>query len=297
MRARRALVRLVGPLALGATLAAGVPAGAVGLLPPNNPSVNIAPSPNFLSSGSCRTVPGGFSCVNPCVHGVRQLGVLHLSFPTLDNSTACTLFLLRSIDAARTREGLGALVLPTNWYRLSVAQQLFVVADIERVDRGLDPYLGLNRALSASAQRAANSRTDPTVARGFAIARRNGAVQYGATMATGYSALEADYIWMYDDGWGGGSTSNLACTGPGAPGCWGHRDQLLGSDSPYNPGVGLGCRVCEMGAGFAVVGGSGSFTDLVERPGAVAPPMYFTWARDVAPYLPAPGAPPVISGG
>ena len=297
MSARRALARLATLLALGGSLAAGTPAGAVGLLPPDNPSANIAPSPDFLSSGSCREVPGGITCVNPCVHGSRLLGVVHLSFPTGDNSSACTLFLLRAIDAARTREGLEALVLPTNWYTLSVAQQLFVVADIERVDRGLAPYLGLNRALSASAQRAAGARADPGVARGFRVARRHGAVEFGSTMATGFSVLEADYIWMYDDGWGGGSTSNLACTGPGAPGCWGHRDQLLGSDSPYNPGVGLGCRVCEMGTGFAVEAGTGSFTDLVERPGGAAPPMYFTWAQDVAPYLATPGGPPAISGG
>lgn len=297
MRARRALVRLVALLALGAWLAVPAPSGALGLLPPHNPPVNIPPSPNFLSSGSCRSVPGGYACQNPCVHGTRRNGPLHLAFPTYDNSTACTLFLLRSVDAARADEGLGPLVLPTNWYTLSAAEQLFALADIERVDRGLAPYLGLNRALTASAQAGAYTQADPRVARGFVVARRAGAAQFGSTMSTGYSAIEADYIWMYDDGWGGDSTSNLACTGPGAPGCWGHRDQLLGSDAPYNLGVGLGCRICEMGTGFAVVGATSAFTDLVERPGGEAPPMYFTWARDVAPYLPAAGTPPSISGG
>lgn len=297
MRRRRTLLRLAALLAGAAALAPSAPAGAVGLLPPNNPSVNIAPSPNFLSSGSCQTLLGALACQNPCVHGSLLLGSWHVSFPAHDDSATCTLYLLRSVDAARSREGLGPLVLPTNWYSLSVHEQLFVVADLERVDRGLAPYLGLNRALSAAAQRAAAARTDPAPARGFAAERRGGSARYGSTMASGYSAIEADYIWMYDDGWGGGSTSNLACTAPGAPGCWGHRDQLLGSDAPYNAGVGLGCRDCEMGAGYAVVGSSGSMADLVERPARDAPAMYFTWARDVAPFLPVPGGTPGIGPG
>jgi hypothetical protein len=40
-----------------------------------------------------------------------------------------------------------------------------------------------------------------------------------------------------------------------------------------------------MGAGFAVVAGSGAFTDLVERPAGRPPAMYFTWARNVLPFL------------
>ncbi|MGH9019856.1 MAG: hypothetical protein ACRDV0_02420 [Acidimicrobiales bacterium] len=285
-RARASAGALLAGLCLVTSMLSVGTATAAGLLPPHNPAGNISPAPNFLSSGSCHSVVGGLSCVNPCVGGATKLGVARLAFPVYDNSARCTLYLLRSVDAARAIEGLGPLVLPTNWYGLTQPEQLFVIADIERVDRGLAPYLGLNHALSASAQRAALARTDPVVAPGFRIAHRNGAVQYGSTMASGFSAVESDYVWMYDDGWGGASTSNLACTSPTAPGCWGHRDQLLGSDGHYNPGVGLGCAICEMGAGFAVVGSSGAFTDLVERPAGSPPPMYFTWAGNVEPFLP-----------
>ncbi|HEV2427966.1 MAG TPA: hypothetical protein VGS61_07085, partial [Acidimicrobiales bacterium] len=62
MRARRTLLRLAALIAAGSALAPSAPAGAVGLLPPNNPSVNIAPSPNFLSSGSCRSALGVLTC-------------------------------------------------------------------------------------------------------------------------------------------------------------------------------------------------------------------------------------------
>ena len=48
-----------------------------------------------------------------------------------------------SIDAARRREGVGPMVLPSNVQRLTTAEQLFIVIDLERVDRGLAPYLGL----------------------------------------------------------------------------------------------------------------------------------------------------------
>jgi hypothetical protein len=92
---------------------------------------------------------------------------------------------------------------------------------------------------------------------------------------------------MYQDGWGGSSslTPNVACTFAGALGCWGHRDQLLGYDGAYNFGVGLHCTTCEMGTGFAMVNGTGSFTSLIELPAGSPPPMYFTWAKNVVPFL------------
>jgi hypothetical protein len=40
-----------------------------------------------------------------------------------------------------------------------------------------------------------------------------------------------------------------------------------------------------MGTGFAVVDGTGSFTSLIELPAGSPPPMYFTWAKNVAPFL------------
>lgn len=182
------------------------------------------------------------------------------------------------------------MALPTNWNLLTPQEQLFVVIDLERTARGLPAYLGLSRPLSAAAQWAALRLKDPSLAKGLAVGLNQQKVkEMGSTLAVGYSTLEADFVWMYDDGWGGAlsATSNIACTSSGAPGCWGHRDQLLGSDGSYNPGVGLRCTNCEMGTGFAVVRGAGSFTSLIERPKNGPSPMYFTWARNVEPYLPS----------
>jgi hypothetical protein len=37
-----------------------------------------------------------------------------------------------------------------------------------------------------------------------------------------------------------------------------------------------------MGTGFAVVGGSSSFADLIELPSAAPPAMTFTWSQELS---------------
>jgi hypothetical protein len=264
-------------LVIGSLLILGsAPAFAAGLLPPSNPSATIKPDPNFTYSGLCSGSGSTFTCPNPCWDGRRV---------AYRNTAACNAFVAQAIDRARSVEHVTALSLPTNWYSLSVPEQLFVLADLERTARGLPPYLGLNRVLSDAAQRGAQALSDPSVAAGFATSPRWG---FASTLATGSTTtLEADYGWMYDDGWGGSETLtwNYDCTSATAAGCWGHRDELLGADGAYNSGVGLGCTTCEMGTGFAVVRGTTSYTDLVERPRGRVPAMYFTWAKDVVPFL------------
>ena len=245
-----------------------------------NPTSNVKPNPNFLQSGPCTKPGAAWICTNPCVTS-------GLKWPTLGSGPACTNYILLAINTARRSEGLGPMVLPTNWFSLTARQQLFVVADLERISRGLHPYLGINNALAANAQRAAQINSDPGVAKGFAVAKdAQGYLGMGGAWSGGFSVLAADYAWMYNDGWGGSAalTSNVVCTSAQAAGCWAHRDQLLGYDPRFNPGVGLGCANCEMGTGFAVVRGSGSFVDLVEIPKGVTPPMSFTWAHNVAPF-------------
>jgi hypothetical protein len=260
----------------------GTPVTAVGLLPLNNPKANFTPHPDFLTTVQCTSAPGGWSCANPCASSQTA------SLPVYTNSPTCTSYLLQIINAARKRENVQPMVLPTNWYSLTAGEQLFVLADLERTARGLPPYLGINRVLERSAQTAARSGTDPSVAPGFAIGLDAQKVPgMGGTWSTGFMTLEADFLSMYNDGWNGSraTTFNVLCTSARAPACWGHRDELLGYDGKYDPGVGLSCRNCEMGTGFAEVNGQSSFTDLVELPAASAPPMIFTWAKNVAPYL------------
>lgn len=262
-------------------VAAALAASAAGFLPPRNPRHNIAATPNFFSSGTC-TADG---CANPCLE--------RFSWPTYTDSKKCDDFVLRAVDHARKLEGVRPMHLPTNWQRLTPEEQLFVLADLERVARGLPPYVGLNPALGKEARLAARRDEDPTLAPGFSVGLDpQGSYGFGGAWAGGsgsFSTLVADYGWMYDDGWGGSlaKTSNLACTSPRAKGCWAHRDELLGYDPGFNPGVGLYCSNCEMGTGFAVTHGAASYVDLVELPApGTKPPVTFSWAKDVVPFLP-----------
>ena len=63
---------------------------------------------------------------------------------------------LTLIYGDRQTEGLGPMSLPSNYPSLTPAEQLFVLTDLERVDRGLAPIEGLSTTLNAYAQAGAN---------------------------------------------------------------------------------------------------------------------------------------------
>ena len=186
----------------------------------------------------------------------------------------CSLFYLKLINKARAAEHVPPAQLPTDWAKLTIAEQLFVTADLERVGRGLPPYVGLSSSLNTFAQAAAEAGEDPS-------APSKGIYGAGSNESPdSVSATDADYRWMYVDGYGG----NSDCATPHALGCWGHRDNILGVYT------GLECTDCVMGAGSAfpphVKGVSTSVTELFVEP--ISPstfPTYFTWAKDVVPYL------------
>src|SRR5579863_8492443 len=138
----------------------------------SNPSANIAPSPNFLAPGACSFASGVWSCANPCVVGTASA----LSWPGYTNGVDCTNYILSAINNARAIEGVRPMDLPSNWFSLSVPQQLFVIADLERTARGYPPYLGINATLTAEAQHAAATNSDPSVAPGFPMGDRKSVV-------------------------------------------------------------------------------------------------------------------------
>ena len=148
--------------------------------------------------------------------------------------------------------------LPSNWTSLTPPEQLFVLTDEERIDRGLAPISGLAANLNAYAQAGANAHTDPPFPHYGSTA--------GSTVASTSSLGTALALWMYDDGPGG---TNVDCPASGGGGCWGHRDIILGSyAAPSLMGVGYGPSTTQI-----FVGG-----DTVDTP-------YFTWAQE-APLLP-----------
>ncbi|MFZ0249471.1 MAG: hypothetical protein WAL61_05960 [Acidimicrobiales bacterium] len=205
-----ALLLPVGAMVMSA-VAAGVttaPASAAGILPPSNPSANIAPdNPDWLTS----------------------------------------------IDDARSQEGVGSMDLSESGLgTLPFDQQVLTVVNDERVDRGEQPIEYVTSQLDSYAQGGANAGSDPT----FPSAVTGGApITFGGSIWAGglTSVLEADYYWMYDDGYSGSSTSNTACSASNPSGCWGHRDIILHQFA----GCPSGPPVLSMGAAFSPSGYSG----------------------------------------
>jgi hypothetical protein len=149
-----------------------------------------------------------------------------------DLSTVCLRLALGAIDAARAREGVRPMRLPSNFATLSIPEQLLVAIDRERVDRGLPPFAGLSVQLDAGAAKGANSSAlPPRPGRGFATSDAEWA---GAVV----NGLDADYRWMYDDGPGSGLPG---CSHSGDRGCWADRQIVLDR---------LGSRDLVMGAAF-----------------------------------------------
>jgi hypothetical protein len=136
----------------------------------------------------------------------------------LDSSLACVDAALAAVNHARALEGVRPMVLPAGFSSLSVTDQLLVVVNLERVDRGLAPFVGLTAPLNRNAQVGADEADDPP--------ELGPAYQLDdAEWAGGSSnALDADYGWMYDDGYNSG---NLDCPRRTSPGCWGHRKGIL----------------------------------------------------------------------
>jgi hypothetical protein len=193
---------------------------------------------------------------------------------------ACTADALGDINAAHAAEGVPSIALPGDWSTLTVAQQLLAVTDLERVSRGLTPVLGLSAGLDRDAATAAAADEDPHPSALFGDA-------WSANWSGGYgSALEADFAWMYDDGPG---SYNLDCSSAGAPGCWGHRHDIL---SPFAAPIVMGAA-----AGTGQYGPS--LTELLvggdTRTGAGQPdaPLAPSWTA-IAATLP-PGSLPAAS--
>ncbi len=225
------------------------------ILPPADPTANVVAPPALVSAeqADCQAVP-------------------------IDDSAGCTQALLAEIDYGLATEGLAPMTLPSNWASLSVPEQIFVVVDLERVARGLQPFLGLNFAWDVDAQVGAFDNTDPPAPTGNPWI----ATEWAGGAGDFHSALEADFVWMYDDGVG---SPNIDCGSVGATGCWIHRNNILSEGS---------CTTCIVGAGFSVVDGVSSMAAVFVEPTNPGALLAFTWAGDVVPFLGRP-PPPVTS--
>ncbi|HEX3542578.1 MAG TPA: hypothetical protein VHT75_19275 [Acidimicrobiales bacterium] len=141
----------------------------------------------------------------------------------LDSSLTCIAVALQAVDNARAKEGLAAMRLPAGYSRLSVPEQVFVAVNTERVDRGLAPFTALTDALNQLAGRGADTASDPPdPGQGYVSAD----TEWIGAVANG---LDADYLWMYDDGPGSGVSG---CGKAGGSGCWADRHVVLDRFGP-----------------------------------------------------------------
>jgi hypothetical protein len=160
---------------------------------------------------------------------------------------------LTAIDNARAQEGVGPMnISEAALEALPTDQQVLTVVNDERTDRGLPPINYVTAQLDSYAQSGANAGADPT----FPSTLTGGApITFGGSIWAGglSSVLEADYYWMYDDGYSGSSTSNSACSASNPSGCWGHRDIILHqfASCPTGP------PVLSMGAALSASGYAG----------------------------------------
>jgi hypothetical protein len=230
----------LGPGAITAVASTAVPAS--GILPPKNPSSDVNPSPNFLAAGSC----GGGG-----------------------DSAACNALVLRAVAHARkVLEKIGGMSFSLAAYeKLTPIEQLFVTANLERVERGLPAIVVLTKSLDKVAQEGANADTDPPLGNVPGTLPGGGRwVSLGGNWAGGYdNALGADYGWMYDD----------------KPEHWGHRDNILGQyvKASY---CGGGRYEIAMGAGHVTKGKAYGDSETELFAGVCGPTptdVVMTWAR------------------
>jgi hypothetical protein len=228
--------------------------------PPANPPANIAPVPAYTFQAGARY---GSSSSLPCWRMGASAWI-----PAV--GAQCVEAEIEATDNARASEGLGPIRLPSDYTSLTPEEQLFVLTDIERVSRGEAPVVGLSPLLDGDAEAGAATTSDPQ----FSFAAIPSSNWWGSNVVSGaLNALDANYTWMYDDGYGG---YNVDCTSPASSGCWGHRDNELTS--------GYGGTLV-MGAGdVPQQSGLQSMSELlvaVQDPSDL-PPLTYTWAEAVA---------------
>jgi hypothetical protein len=264
MTARRLAVRLgtvtvtcaalIIPGAAIATAGVAVPSHK-GILPPKNPKRSVGPKPFFLLSSLC-------------THGKDGPG--------------CNKMVLKATTRARRLlERMGAMSFSLSAYEgLKPIEQLFVTVNLERTARGLAPAKVLTRSLDRIAQEGANRDEDPPLGNVPSTLPGGGhPADLGGNWAGGWdNALGANYAWMYDDGPG---SDNADCTKTNHRGCWGHRDNILGT---FNTKTLCGGQRNElaMGAGHVTRGkkfGDSETELLAGVCGRTPTDVVMTWAK------------------
>jgi hypothetical protein len=163
-----------------------------------NPATNPAANIPFTPPAVCGTAPTGAACEDAVV---------------------------AALDSAGATLGLGPYDVPKDFDTLPPVEQMFILSDLDRVAYGLLPATGLSPTLNTVAGVGVTNDTDPDPTSVLPTDWDG----YTANWAGAFpNAPDAYYEWMYDDGPGG---PNADCVNPGDPGCWGHRQGVVGLTS------------------------------------------------------------------
>jgi hypothetical protein len=201
------------------------------------------------------------------------IGELPTSCVRSPTSAGCENGVIYYLNAARASLGLTPYDLPSAFTELSPDRQVFILSNLDRAAYTLTPVQGLNSTLDLAAEEGVRNDADPFPPNGYLP---DGIRWWASNWAGGYeNVLSAYYGWMYDDGYPG---SNLDCTEPGAPGCWGHRHDVLASFSSdesehlLSMGVAAG-RDSASRPGYAM---------LIVGAAENEAPVYYSWDEAVA---------------
>ncbi|MHB8318155.1 MAG: hypothetical protein ACYDEP_02825 [Acidimicrobiales bacterium] len=222
----------VALLAIAIALVAPSPAGAA---TPRSVTYSHAPIPNPPGNESPLMYKAGSGCYTNEGYASPY-------------SSTCTAVYINALDASIVQDGYHATIeLPSNWGLplsrggLSEPLQQFVLLNLIRQAYNIQPFYGVNAALTAEAQDGANAGNDgsPTDPNWTTWNNEvNAAGQYeeagsgywaGGTLVLGdlWYMLYADGCGPQSNGWGG----NQDCPASGgtntSPGSWGHRDGML----------------------------------------------------------------------
>jgi hypothetical protein len=200
-----------------------------------DPKANI---PLAVVADSCASAPSRAECLNSYIY---------------------------DLDRARSVMGLGPYLLPPTFVALSPAEQMVILANLDRVAYGLQPVSGLNSTLNGDAENGARGHYDPSPS----IPSTSWASNWAGAFP---NVLAAYYFWFFADGPGSG---NEACQTPTARGCWGHRHDILLETSP----------VALMGAAIAPPGAAeptGYSMVIADQAVSSAAPDAYTWSQATA---------------
>jgi hypothetical protein len=228
----------------GTQLAAVTPSQAstatAGILPPN------VPGRNFAEVGTQDNSAGWTDRYG------RGCGIIPEQELPAGEVADCIDIMLAAVDRDRSYEGVGPMLLPSNWSSLTASEQQFVVIDLERVARGLPPFTGDSTLMDqvvkdTSVFGAIVGPADPTPPTYSQIYSWFGPKAAELSGASG-EGTEGDPIdgiagYMYDDGCGigpdgGPEGGNIDCvkvptatwSGLNSP-SWGHREDVLMNDN------------------------------------------------------------------